>query len=88
MGTPAPITPEDDAALAELGAGAIAFLRPLDSGDAAKLYPEFPEVAAVDPGIQVFVLCDAAGSPMVLYGDREAALAEASEHGFVVVNVH
>jgi len=70
-------------------AGAIAFLRALDSGEAAKLYEEeFPQVAALAPGFPVFILCDTNGSPMVLYGDREAALADAAEHGFVVVNTH
>lgn len=76
------ITPE---ALAGLGGGEIAYVRTIRSEDVRRLYPQVPEIA---PGITLFTLHAADGTPILLTDSREAALANASEHALVTLSVH
>ncbi|MEP9376487.1 DUF1150 domain-containing protein [Aquabacter sp. CN5-332] len=76
------ITPE---ALAGLGGGQIAYVRTIRSEDVRRLFPQAPEIA---PGLTLFTLHAADGTPIMLTDSREAALANASEHELVTVSVH
>ncbi|MDI4658481.1 DUF1150 domain-containing protein [Xanthobacter autotrophicus] len=80
--TPAEITPE---ALAVLGGGEIAYVRSIRSEDVQALFPQAPQIA---PGMKLFTLHAADGTPIMLTDSREAALANAMEHQLVPVSVH
>ena len=56
------LTPEQ---FAHLGDGAIAYVRSMRSEDVTRLYPQAPEIG---PGLTVFALLSADGSPMVPSG--------------------
>ncbi len=76
------ITPE---ALALLGGGQIAYVRTIRSEDVPAMFPQAPELA---PGMTLFTLHAADGTPIMLTNSREAALANAKEHELVPVSVH
>ena len=76
------ITPE---ALAGLGGGQIAYVRTIRSEEVSSLFPQAPEIA---PGMTLFTLHAADGTPIMLTDSREAALANAMEHALVTVSVH
>ena len=76
------ITPE---ALAGLGGGQIAYVRTIRSEEVANLFPQAPEIA---PGMTLFTLHAADGTPIMLTDSREAALANAMENALVTVSVH
>lgn len=76
------ITPE---ALAGLGGGEIAYVRTIRSEDVQQLFPQAPEIA---PGMTLFTLHAADGTPIMLTDSREAALANASQHALVTLSVH
>jgi hypothetical protein len=73
------------AMLAALGAGAVAYIKPLMSEDAAKL---FPQAASLKPGIQLFTLNAADGTPIMLADSVESAVANAWEKELITVAVH
>lgn len=76
------ISPE---ALAELGEGEIAYVRTIRSEDVQRLFPQAPAIA---PGLTLFTLHAANGTPIMLTDSRAAALANASENALVAVSVH
>ncbi|OYW57092.1 MAG: hypothetical protein B7X99_14390 [Rhizobiales bacterium 17-65-6] len=76
------ISPED---LAELGGGHIAYVRTIRSEDVKTMFPQAPAIA---PGLTLFTLHAADGTPIMLTDSREAALANASENSLVTVSVH
>jgi hypothetical protein len=76
------ISPE---ALAHLGDGQIAYVKPIRSEQVAALFPQAPEIA---PGIQLFSLHAADGTPIMLTDTREAAVANAWSHELETVSVH
>lgn len=76
------MTPE---ALAGLGGGEIAYVRTIRSEDVKALFPQAPQIA---PGMTLFTLHAADGTPIMLTDSREAALANAMEHELVTVSVH
>lgn len=78
----ADITPE---ALAVLGGGEIAYVRSIKSEDVPSLFPQAPEIA---PGMTLFTLHAADGTPIMLTDSREAALANAMQNELVTVSVH
>lgn len=75
-------TPET---LAALGAGQIAYVKPIMSEEAAKL---FPQVGSIRPGIRLFTLTAADGTPIMIANSAETAVANAWEHELVPVAVH
>ena len=77
-----PISPE---ALAGLGGGKIAYVKPVRSEDVSTLFPQAPQLA---PGMQLFALHAADGTPIMLTDSREAALANAWSHELETVSVH
>ena len=72
-------------ALAALGAGHIAYVKPIMSEDAAKLYPQ---VGSIRPGVQLFTLNAADGTPIMIADSAEVAVANAWEQELVPLAVH
>ena len=82
MSTIAMISPE---ALALLGGGKIAYVKAIRSEDVPKHVPAGAEVA---PGMQLFALHAADGTPIMLTDSREAAIANAWSQELETVSVH
>lgn len=72
-------------ALAQLGGSEIAYVKPIMSDSLKELFPEAPDMA---PGIRLFALHAADGTPIMLTDSRESALAGAMEHELTPVSVH
>jgi hypothetical protein len=75
------LTPE---AFASLGDGHIAYVRPIRSEEAAEMFPQ----ARLAPGLQLFTLHAADGTPIMLTDSREAAIASATQNELVTLSVH
>ena len=76
------ISPE---ALALLGGGKIAYVKSIRSEDVPTLFPQAPEIA---PGLKLFALHAADGTPIMLTDSREAAIANAWSQELEAVSVH
>jgi hypothetical protein len=76
------ISPE---ALAQLGDGEIAYVKTIRSEDVHALFPQVPEI---EPGLQLFALHAADGTPIMLTDSREAAVANAASQQLEMVSVH
>ncbi len=76
------ISPE---ALAGLGDGKIAYIKAIRSEDVSTLFPQAPALA---PGMKLFALHAADGTPIMVTDSREAALANAWDHQLETVSVH
>ena len=72
-------------ALAHLGAGHIAYVKQVRSEDVPILFPQAPKVA---PGLKLFALHAADGTPMALTSDRDVAVAAILQHEMVPALVH
>jgi hypothetical protein len=72
-------------ALAHLGDGRLAYVKAIRSEDVADMFPQAPKI---EPGIQLFSLHAADGTPIMLTDTREAALANAWSHELEPVSVH
>jgi hypothetical protein len=81
--TLSPVITQD--ALAHLGDGRLAYVRTIRSEDVAHLFPQAPKIA---PGIKLFALHAADGTPIMLTDTREAALANAWSQELEAVSVH
>lgn len=71
--------------LAHLGEGSIAYVKAIPSQEAAAL---FPQIGAIKPGLKLFALVNADGSPIVLTDSRDIAIANAWEHELQMVSLH
>ena len=71
---PNSVSPE---ALANLGEGLIAYVKPIKSEDVPGLFPQAPQIA---PGLKLFALHAADGTPIMLTDSRESAVANAWSH--------
>ena len=76
------ISPE---ALAQLGDGEIAYVKTIRSEDVHTLFPQVPEI---EPGLKLFALHAADGTPIMLTDSREAAIANAWSQELETVSVH
>ena len=76
------ITPQ---ALASLGGGRIAYVKAIRSEDVRGLFPQAPQL---QPGMQLFALHAADGTPIMVTDSREAAVANAITHELETVSVH
>lgn len=79
---PPPFAPD---AFAHLGEGHVAYLREMSGEDLAALVPEAPPVP---PGLRLWALIGAAGTPILIADDRDAAIAGAAENDLTMVAVH
>jgi hypothetical protein len=77
--------PFSDEQFAHLGGGSLAYLREIRSEDISRLFPQAPPVA---PGLQLFALLGADGTPIVVTDTRDAALANAYANELTTVSVH
>ena len=71
--------------LAHLGDGSIAYIKPIRSEEAARL---FPQIGTIQPGLNLFALLGADGTPILLTDSKDAAIANAWEHELQTVSVH
>ena len=71
--------------LSILGGGRIAYVKSIRSEDVHKLYPQAPEL---EPGMSLFALHAADGTPIMVTDTREAAVANAMTHELETVSVH
>lgn len=78
----APVTPE---ALAQMGGGRVAYMKPLKADEVHKLFPQAPEIPAEHT---VYAMMGADGSPMALADDPDAVVASAIQHSIQMVSVH
>ncbi|MGP8233531.1 MAG: DUF1150 family protein [Methylovirgula sp.] len=78
-------TPLTEEQFAHLGGGSLAYVRALRSEDVSRLFPQAPPL---QPGLQLFALLGADGTPIVLTDSRDAALANALQHELQTVSVH
>jgi hypothetical protein len=60
--------------LAHFGDGRVAYVKTIRSEDVANLFPQAPKIA---PGIKLYSLHSANGTPIMLTDTREAALVKA-----------
>ena len=71
--------------LANLGGGRVAYLRAMRSEEVNKLFPAAP---ALQPGLQLFALLGADGSPIAVTNSRDAAVANAMQQELEMMSVH
>ena len=83
--TPIAVPPLSPEAFALLGGNSIAYVKPVRSEDVARLFPQAP---ALEPGMTLFALHGADGTPIMLADSREAVVANAMEHELEAVSVH
>ncbi len=71
--------------LASLGDGRLAYLRPIRSEDMSRLFPAAP---VIQPGLQLFALLSADGTPIFVTDSRDAAVANAISQELEMVSLH
>ncbi len=71
--------------LQQMGGGKVAYIRPMKSEDVHAL---FPNAGGISPGMNLFALLSADGTPLMLTDRREAAMANAWENELETVSVH
>jgi hypothetical protein len=71
--------------LASLGGGRVAYLKPIRSEDVSRLFPAAP---AIQPGLQLFALLAADGTPIIVTDSRDAAVANAMSQELEMVSLH
>jgi hypothetical protein len=76
------LTPQE---FAHLGDGALAYVKTISSEDVARLFPQAPPMR---PGVRLFALLGADGSPIMLTDSKDAAIANAWENELETVSLH
>lgn len=76
------LTPHE---FAHLGDGALAYVKTINSEDVARLFPQAPPLR---PGVKLFALLGADGTPILLTNSKDAALANAMENELQTVSLH
>ena len=71
--------------LASLGGGRVAYLKPIRSEEVSRLFPAAP---AIQPGLQLFALLAADGTPIIVTDSRDAAVANAISQELEMVSLH
>jgi hypothetical protein len=71
--------------LAHLGDGRLAYVKAIRSEDVARMFPQAP---AIEPGMKLFSLHAADGTPIMLTDTRESAIANAWSNELEAVSVH
>ena len=79
---PPHLSPE---ALAHLGDGQIASIKTIRSEDVPAIFPQAPQIA---PGLKLFALHAADGTPIMVTDSREAAVANAWSNELQTLSVH
>lgn len=71
--------------LASLGGGRVAYLRPMRSEEVNRLFPAAP---TLQPGLELFALLGADGTPIAVTNSRDAAVANAMQQELEMMSVH
>jgi len=71
--------------LARLGGGHVAYIKTLSSDDAKRM---FPAIEGLPPGINLYALHAADGTPIALTDTRQAALSHAMDGELEVASLH
>jgi len=74
-----------DEQFAHLGGGLLAYVKPMQSEEVGKVFPNAPEI---QPGIRIFALIGADGNPLLLSDSRDAAVAGAIESKLEMISLH
>jgi hypothetical protein len=82
MAATAELTPQE---FAHFGDGSLAYVKTINSEDVARLFPQAPPLR---PGLTLFALLGADGSPIMLTDSKDAAIANAWEHELETVSLH
>jgi len=72
-------------AFAVLGGSKIAYVKAIRSEDVPFIYPQAPQL---EPGLALFALHAADGTPIMITDSRAAAIASAASHDLDTVSVH
>jgi len=73
------------AEFAALGEGEVAYVKPMQSDEVQRLFPQAPEMA---PGLQLFALLSARGEPILVTDSRDSTLANAWAQDLETVALH
>lgn len=71
--------------LAALGEGQLAYVKQIRSEDVPGLFPQAPAIA---PGLKLFALHSADGTPIMVTDSQEAAIANAWSNELQTVSLH
>lgn len=71
--------------LALLGAGKVGYIRKMSSEDVTARFPEAP---ALDPGLELWALFGADGTPILLTDNRSSTFYRAAEDELKTVSLH
>lgn len=80
-----PVPQLDPHAFAALGEGQLAYVKPMLSEEVSRLFPQAP---ALEPGLSLFALLSASGTPILLTDSRDTALANAWAHDLQTVSLN
>ena len=72
-------------ALAHLGDGQIAYIKTIRSEDVPAIFPQAPQIA---PGLKLFALHAADGTPIALTDSRQAAVGHALGDELEIASLH
>ncbi len=70
---------------ATLGGGVIAYIKPLTSDEACRM---FPDVQGLRKGVNLFSLHAADGTPLALAGTKQGAIGHAIDDDLQIASVH
>ncbi|KQZ50631.1 hypothetical protein ASD54_10420 [Rhizobium sp. Root149] len=71
--------------LAHLGAGEVGYIRKMRLEDVSRCFPEAPEI---DPGLDLWALFGADGTPILLTDNRSSTFFKAAEDDLKTVSLH
>ena len=71
--------------LAGLGGGKLAYVKTMLSEEINRLFPQAPDL---EPGLKLFALLSADGTPILVTDSEEAAIANAWENELETVSLH
>ena len=71
--------------LAQMGDGDIAYVKQMRSED---IQLAFPQIGEIEPGLRLFALLSADGSPILLTDSKDEAIANAWEQDLETVSLH
>lgn len=75
----------DEREFASIGEGQIAYVKPMSSDEIRRVFPQAPELA---PGLALFALLSASGTPILLTDSHDAAIANAWAHDLRTVSLN
>lgn len=70
---------------AHLGAGKVGYIRKMRSEDVSRVFPEAPEL---NPGLDLWALFGADGTPILLTDNRSSTYFKAAEDDLTTVSLH